>query len=126
LDGKLGVYQIKGYEEVYAEASHAARKTFPAHAVVLSGATCGSLYTYTDFPILRYEALRPDSFAHFSARAHSTGRAVCALIFDVEEHEAIRNHCPGNWHRVGTVKNLGLWRLTPPAGTESVPAAPAK
>lgn len=117
---KLGVFYVPGYEEAYADASRAARDTFPKDSLVVSAATCGALYAYTDFAILRADQIDAPRFARFAAIAHAAGRPVCALLFDVEEQDALHQRCPGEWKRIGTVKNLGLWRLTPPA------PAPAK
>ena len=109
---KLGVFYVKGYEQAYADATRAARDTFPKDALVVSAATCGALYAYTDFPILRSDQIDAPRFARFAALAHAAGRPVCALIFDVEEKDALREHCPGEWKRLATVKNLGLWQLS--------------
>ena len=92
----------------------------------MSAATCGSLYTYTDFPILRGELIEAPRFARFAALAHAAGRPVCALLFDSEEKDVLREHCPGDWQRIGSVKNLGLWRLTPPAVAPPPTPASAK
>ena len=112
---KLGVFYVKGYEQAYADATRAARDTFPQDALVVCSATCGALYAYTDFPILRSDQIEAPRFARFAALAHAAGRPVCALVFDSEEKEALRERCPGEWKRVATVRNLGLWRLEPPA-----------
>jgi len=120
---KLGVFYTKGYEDAYTDSARAARATFPKDSLVVSGATCGALYTYTDFPILRADHIDPARFARFAALAHAAGRPVCALIFDSEEKEALHERCPGAWQRIGTVKNLGLWRLS--AGTLALPPTPA-
>ena len=93
---------------------------------MLSSATCGALYAYTDFPVLRADQIEAPRFARFAALAHAAGRPVCALLFESEEKEALHEHCPGEWTRVATVKNLGLWRLAPPAVTPPSTPAPAK
>ena len=123
---KLGVFYMKVYENAYIDATRAARETFPKDSLVVSAATCGSLYTYTDFPILRGEMIEAPRFARLAALAHAAGRPVCALLFDSEEKDVLRERCPGEWKRVGTVRNLGLWRLTPPAVAPPPAPAPAK
>ena len=111
---RLGVLYTKGYEQVYADAGDAAKKLFPKDALVLSLNTCGALYAYTDFAILRWEQLDPTQFARFAALAQTAGRPICAVLFDTEEKDALRERCPGQWTRVRSVKNVGLWRLAPP------------
>jgi hypothetical protein len=116
---KLAVYYVKDYEQAYADSARAAFHTFPKESLVVSAATCGALYAYTDFHILRGEQLDPARFAHFATRAHAAGRPICALLFDVEEKDILRERCPGEWQRVASVRNLGLWRLTPPVAVAS-------
>lgn len=123
---KFGVFYVKGYEQAYADSALAARATFPKGSLVLSGATCGALYTYTDFAILRGDMIDTPRFARFAALAHAAGRPVCALFFDSEEKAALQERCPGEWKRVATVRNLGLWRLTPPTIAPPPTPAPAK
>lgn len=123
---KLGVFYVKGYEQAYADSTRAARDTFPKDSLVVSGVTCGALYYYTDFPILRADRMDAPHFARFAALAHAAGRPVCALLFDVEEKDALHDRCPGEWQRVATVRNLGLWRLTPSAVAPPSTPAPAQ
>lgn len=109
---KLGVYDGKIHEQAYADATRAARDTFPKGALVVSSATCGALYAYTDFPILRADLVDAPRFARIAALARAGGLPVCALLFDSEEKDALRDHCPGEWKRVATVRNLSLWQLS--------------
>jgi hypothetical protein len=109
---KLGVLYIRGYEQVYADAASAARTLLPGNSLVVSFNTCGALYAYTDFAILRWEQIDAARFAKLAVLAHQAGRPICAVIFDSEVKEALHERCPGEWTRVGTVKNVGLWRLT--------------
>jgi len=113
----LGVLYTKGYEDVYADLATAAHRQFPPGSLVLSACFSGSIYAYTDFPMLRCDHLEPPEFARFAALAAKAGRPVCAVIFDSEEKDSLRTRCPGEWTRVGTVKNAGLWRLTGPLPT---------
>ncbi len=109
---KLGVLYVKGYEQVYADAAHAARRLLPPDSLIICFHTGGSLYAYTDFPILRWDQIDPVQFARFTALTARSDRPVCAVLFDSEEKEALRERCPGEWTRLGTVKNVGLWRRT--------------
>ncbi len=106
----LGVFMMKRFEQVYADASLAARDRLPKNALVVCSAFSGSLYFYTDFAVLRSDQLEAPSFAHYSALAHGAGRPVCAVFFQSEEAEAFRR-CPGAWTRVAQIANVGLWQL---------------
>lgn len=109
---KLGTLTMKGREQIYADASLAALRLFPADSLVVSFYTCGALYAYTDFSVLRWDLLKPAQFAHFASLAKKSGRPVCALLLDSEEKEALHERCPGEWTRLGSVRNATLWRLT--------------
>ncbi len=107
---KQGILYIKGYEEAYAEANAAAKKTFPPDALVVTSLLSGALYFYTDFPILRFDLVSAEDFARYSGAAQKAGRPICALIHETEE-AGLREHCPGNWTKLATSRSVTLWRL---------------
>ncbi len=71
----------------------------------------GSIYFYTDFPILRWDTLYPPQFAHYVARAQRAGVQLRAVLFSDEEQRALRERCPGEWMRIATVDRVSLWQL---------------
>lgn len=111
----LAVLYAKVYEDVYADAALAAKRQLPPNALVLASCFSGSIYAYTDFPMMRCDQLDPGLFARFAAQAVKAGRPIYAVIFEVEEQEAMREHCLGEWTKIGAVKNAGIWRLVRPA-----------
>jgi hypothetical protein len=108
---KLHVLLTKSHEQGYEDASTAARRHFPANALVISSLHSGALYYYTDFPILRWELVSPAEFESFRALLRKTGRPICALLYDLEEREALRDKCPGPWIELFRFKNISLWKL---------------
>ena len=116
---KLHVLLIPVYEQAYADAAHAARAQFPPGALVVSGLHSGALYYYTDFAVLRWELVKAEEFAGFRQKAENAGRPICAVLFDVEEVEALQKKCAGPWEKIGAVRNVGLWRLNPATGAKS-------
>ncbi len=110
---KLGVFLVQGYEQAYEQGSLAAREKLPPNAVIMSFAFSGSLYYYTDFPVLRWDQMDAPIFSNYAASAHKSSVPVCALLFDWEEKDAF-TRCPGPWQRVATLANIGLWTLPPP------------
>lgn len=112
----------KVYEQAYADAAAAARQQFPADALVLAGLHSGSLYYYTSFAVMRWEFVNATEFAAFRAHLDKSRRPLCALLFDVEEREALQEKCPGTWEKIGAVRNIGLWRYVGPA--VAAPATP--
>jgi hypothetical protein len=107
---RIGVFQVKEYEDVYAEAALAARDRLLREALVASLCFSGALYYYTDFPVLRWDQIEPADFARYAAASRQAARPVCAVLFDVEAADAFRR-CPGNWTRLAQVRNVGLWQL---------------
>jgi hypothetical protein len=112
---QLGVHYMKGYEQVYADASAVAADVFPADTLVVTSSFSGSIYYYTQFPILRWEEVDAAQFVRFAGLAQKAGRTVGALNFESQDETVLREKCPGNWVSVGRVKNATLWRLAPPA-----------
>jgi hypothetical protein len=115
----LGVRLVKQYENAYAEAAIASRGILPANALVVAFQTSGAVYYYTQNPILRWDQVEAAQFALLAKLAQAAGRPIYALIFNAEEKQALRERCPGDWTRLTTVHNLGLWLLSP----EPVPHA---
>jgi hypothetical protein len=110
----LGLFQTKQYEDVYATASLAAREKFPANSLVVCSQMSGAAYYYTDFAILRWDHINREKFEQYAAIARRTALPIRALVFNVEEQAALREHCPGDWVQVGSVANVGLWQLEYP------------
>lgn len=110
---RLDVFMMKHYEQAYADGAAAARVQLPHDALVMSFAFSGSLYFYSDFPVLRWDQIEPPVFARYVSLAKAAGRPICAVIFDWEEKDAFRR-CPGDWTRIGGIHNVGLWRLGKP------------
>ena len=107
----LNVFLVPRYEQAYADAAVAARTPLPKDALVAACAFSGALYYYNENAVLRYDQIEAPAFARYAALARAAGRPIFALIFDWEEAEALRKHCPGDWIRLSTVANVGLWQL---------------
>lgn len=61
--------------------------------------------------MLRREFVNPAEFEAFRALAEKNRRAICALLFDLEEREALQQKCPGAWVEVSRLKNITLGKL---------------
>ena len=108
---KFHLHLTPTYERGYADASAAARQHFPPDALVLAGLHSGALYYYTDFPVVRWEFVNAVEFAGFRAKLEKNRRPICALLYDVEEREALQEKCPGPWIEIFRFKNISLWKL---------------
>lgn len=111
---RLAVFEMRRYEQAYADGAAAALERFRPGALVVCSAFSGSIYHYTPFAVLRSDQIAPDDFRGHAARLHAAGTEVGAVLFESEETEAFRR-CPGDWTRVARVGNVGLWRLSRPA-----------
>jgi hypothetical protein len=109
--GKLAILYTKGYERAYLDACAAARSQFPANALVLCGQTSGALYYYTNFAVLRWDTLQPADFARHVAQSGQSEVPIYALLYDVEESDALRVRCPGDWIKMASSGNIHLWRF---------------
>jgi hypothetical protein len=107
----LHVLHVPGYERFYVEMGQVARERIPDNAVVVCSAYSGALYYHTELPTLMYEKLEPGEFGNYVTLAHQWDRPFYAVIFNIEEEEALRTRCPGSWTRITAVDNIGLWRL---------------
>jgi hypothetical protein len=116
---KFHLLLTKTYEQAYADSTAAARTHFPSNALVVAGQHSGAIYYYTPFPVLRWELVNASEFARFRALAEKAERPICALLFNVEEQEALEQKCPGRWTKLATLKNTSLWRLAAPPATVS-------
>lgn len=114
------IMNTKAGEQTYVEACDELKKRFPPGTLVVTMTFSGALYFYTDFPVLRWDQVKPGRFPEFVAAAQKAGRQICAVDFKWEEEKALREHCPGNWEPVTKLHNAAIWRLVYP------PAAAAK
>lgn len=119
--GKFHLLLTPTYERGYADASAAASQHFPSDALVVAGLHSGALYYYTNFPVLRWEFVNPVEFAGFRAKLEKTRRPICALLFDIEEREALQEKCPGHWIQVSRFNNIALWKLDDSKPTVTLP-----
>ena len=107
----LHVLYVPGYERFYDEMGQVARERIPGNAIVVCSAYSGALYYHTELPALIYETVKPGEFAGYVTLARQSGRPFYAVIFNIEEEEALRTRCPGAWTRIAAVDNIGIWRL---------------
>ncbi|MCE2861063.1 MAG: hypothetical protein RIR76_1099 [Verrucomicrobiota bacterium] len=110
---RLAVFEMRRYEQAYADGAGAALARFRPGALVVCSAFSGALYYYTPFAVLRSDQLQPADFTRHAERLQTADREIGAVLFESEATEAFRR-CPGNWTRVARVGNVGLWRLAPP------------
>jgi hypothetical protein len=100
-------------ETSYVEVSAWAEAHLPARAVIAAMQNSGALFYYTDFSLIRYDWLTPDSFHVITGRTAAAGRPLYALLQDFEQSDAFTKRMPGNWVRIDRVRNVTVWKYVP-------------
>jgi hypothetical protein len=114
----LGVFHIRRFdllsmrrgEAIYSEASLWAFANTPSRSVIVAMQMSGAVKYYTDRLIARWDAIPPARFPALRRTIEERGFALYALLWPFEEADFARN-MPGHWKRIGTLRDIGLWRL---------------
>jgi hypothetical protein len=79
--------------------------------------TTGALFYYTDFTLVRWDMITPADFQRIAGACVVAGRPIYAVLYpyEIDEWHAFRDHIPGPWTQVGTVRQVSIWRYDPPA-----------
>ncbi len=109
---RLDVLHLGRYETVYLDATRWANAHLPKNALVACMFASGSVYYYTDFPILRWDLIPPEDFRLYAGKLRHSGRPLYALLFPGEQDSALQEHMPDKWEKVGEVSGIGFWKLS--------------
>jgi hypothetical protein len=101
-------------ERVYILAGEWAREHLPPNAAVVSMVASGAVFYYTDLAILRWDGMSPDDFKTYALTLQRTGRPLYALLMDLEEPEAFKDHLQGKWEKIAEVRTAHFWKWTAP------------
>ena len=107
---RFDLLSMQAGERVYRDASLRAASATPARSLIASMQMSGALKYYTKRPIARWDAIRPERFDGLRRAAEERGFRWYALLWPFEEAD-FRKNLPGRWERIGTVRDIGLWRL---------------
>jgi hypothetical protein len=104
-------------EGIYAETAAWLQAHVPANAAVAAMETTGALFYYTDFTLVRWDMITPADFQRIAGACVVAGRPIYAVLYpyEIDEWHAFRDHIPGPWTQVGTVRQVSIWRYDPPA-----------
>ena len=106
----VGILHTAESESIYPQICGWAARTVPPGGIVLSMAASGALEHYTDLSYARWEWLTPEKFADLRLRVEGRGSRWFALLFPFE-WEQLPQHAPGNWRKIGQLRQVGLWEL---------------
>jgi hypothetical protein len=103
-------------ERAYYESATWVRAHLPPNSALAAGQTSGALFYYTDFPLLKWDALSREDWRSVAASIAEHRQPLYAVLFpfEVEESGALTDRMPGAWAQVGTVRHITIWRYDGP------------
>lgn len=107
---RFDLFSIAAGERVYRDASLQAASAVPERSLIVSMQMSGALKYYTGRPIARWDAIRLGRFQDLRRAAQEHGYRWYALLWPFEEPD-FRKNLPGRWEQIGTIRDIGLWRL---------------
>jgi hypothetical protein len=100
-------------ERAYLAAIETLRSTLPPGAVIAAMQASGALFYYADYPVVRWDQIRPDTFPRIADACAAARRPLFALLLPFEEQRAFPERLlPGTWEKIWTVRDFTLWRYT--------------
>jgi hypothetical protein len=100
-------------ERKYYDVAQLTRSRLPPNAVVFAMQGSGALLYYTDFPVLRWDYLAPETLRRLQAEALAGGRPIYAVIFPFDmELNAFKDHLHGRWARIASVDDVTIWEFS--------------
>jgi hypothetical protein len=114
-------------ERAYQIAIEAMRPVLPPGAVIAAMQASGAIYCYSDYTIVRWDQIRPDTFPRIADACAAAHRPLFALLLPFEKQRAFPEHrLPGAWEKIWTVREFTLWRYATAAPASLTrPPAPA-
>ena len=110
---RLNATHIGHGESIYPEACQWAKTHLPPDALVVTQQTSGAFFYYTDFPLVRWDTLKPERFARLAAAVGP--RPLFAVLFPHEVTDALKLNSTGLWTQIGAVRQVTIWRWAPTA-----------
>lgn len=111
---EIHVFLLKPYQQLYLDVPAWATAHLPKNAVVATLELSGTLYFYTDFPILRWDQINPEDFSRYDAALRKEGRPLYAALLRDSVEDALTQRMPGRWEKVAEIDICTLWRRLPP------------
>jgi hypothetical protein len=107
---KQHVLMMKSFQEPYAAAGEWARANLPKGSAVAAMHLSGTLYFYTDSPIVRWDLISAGDVAALSRTLTASGRSLYAMVHPFEGDADLRAHFPWRWEKVAEVEGVVVLR----------------
>jgi hypothetical protein len=93
---RLSLFNQRADEKIYPDAALWAHNHAPANAMIICSGFSGTIYHYTDLPIVRFDGLAEGKANAFLEAASAQGRPLYAILWPYEVDDAMRR-LGGNW-----------------------------
>ena len=107
---KQHVLLMKSFQEPYAAAGEWARANLPRGSAVAAMHLSGTLYFYSDLPILRWDLISTEDVAALRRTLTASGRSIYAMVHPFEGDAKLREQFPWRWEKVTEVEGVVVLR----------------
>ncbi len=107
---KQHVLLMKSFQEPYAAAGEWARANLPQGSAVAAMHLSGTLYFYSDLPILRWDLISTEDVAALRRMLTGSGRSIYAMVHPFEGDATLREQFPWRWEKVTEVEGVVVLR----------------
>jgi len=113
---RLHVRLLKSYQQLYLDVPAWLNQHCPPGSMVAGLTLTGSIYYYTDFPVLRYDLIEKEDFFTYAAALKKSGRPLYATLLRDEVGSALQERMPGpgRWEKLAQIDICEIYRYVPP------------
>jgi hypothetical protein len=109
---RLHALSIGQSELRYGQVADWLQANLPPDSVCLAMQASGSLFYYTHFVFIRWDALEPDNVARVDTAIRKSERPLYAVLFPFERDEsgALQHRMPGHWTEIKRIEDVTVWK----------------
>jgi len=109
---KLHAIDIGRGERKYGTVAEWMTKNLPSNSIFLSTQMSGSIFYFTNFTFIRLDSINPDNVKVVESAIRAADRPLYAVLFPFEmtDWNILRKEMPGNWHLIGNVDDVTIWK----------------
>jgi hypothetical protein len=107
---KQHVLLMKSFQHPYAAAGEWARSNLPTGSAVAAMHLSGTLYFYTDLPIVRWDLITPADVTALRQTLSASGRKLHAMVHPFEGDTQLRERFPWTWEKIAEVEGVAVYR----------------
>ena len=107
---KQHVLLMKSFQQPYADAGQWAQANLPAGTAVAAMHLSGTLYFYTDNPIVRWDLVSAEDVVAMRGVVSGSGRSIYAMVHPADDAGQFRERLPWRWDKVAEVGGVVVYR----------------